>query len=166
MGKSKISDFGGQSIVKGDNGKFYREPDGLEVEYVEQAREPKRLQLKYTDILHWYFSRQLLYPKDNSLNGELYATGLKYQKLWYKACYTPKVTALLDKDHIPSDLDTTNTGVMDAQNKLWKTNKYISKYVPILYQVLIENLPAKRKIESFRRAMVILNDYWSNGVIE
>ena len=60
MGKAKISDYGGQDIVRGENGKFYRLPDYQEVEYVEQAKEPKRLEIKYKDILHWYYKKNLL----------------------------------------------------------------------------------------------------------
>ena len=159
--KAKISDYGGQTIRRGENGKYYREPDGLEVEIVEQAKEPKRLQLKYQDIFHWYFSRNLLCSFDSTMNAELYAIGLRYQNVWHRSCYNPRVTAVLDKDHIYSDISETNVNVLDAQTKLWRTNKAISKYVPMLYQVLIENVPAKRKVNKFKEGLNALNDYWS-----
>lgn len=158
--KAKISDFGGQDIIKGENGKLYRLPDYQEIEYVEQAKDPKRLELKYKDLLHWYFKQGALYPKDKELNETLYAVGYRYQDLYHRAGYVQKTTAVLMKDHIQADIEETLNTTGDCQTAILKANRELKNYVPIIIQVLIDNQPARKHITKFREGLQVLADHW------
>lgn len=158
--KAKISDFGGQEIIKGENGKLYRLPDYQEVEYVEQAKEPKRLELKYKDILHWYYKKNILYPKDRDLNDLMFAVGYKYQLLWISAGYNQRVTPVLVKDHIQADIQATLNFANDCQTQIMKANQALKKYKNIVVDVCIDNLPAKKKLNEFREGLQVLVELW------
>lgn len=158
--KAKISDFGGQEIIRGENGKFYRLPDYQEVEYVEQAKEPKRLEIKYKDILHWYYKKNLLYPKDKDLNDLMFTAGYKYQNLWHLAGYHQRMTAVLVKDHIQADIQATMNSVNDCQAEIKRANNSLKKYAPIIIDVLVDNLPAKKYMKDFREGLQVLVDLW------
>jgi len=158
--KAKISDFGGQDIVKGENGKLYRLPDYQEVEYVEQAKDPKRLELKYKDLLHWYFKQGILYPKDKDRNETLYVVGYRYQDLFHRAGYVQRTTALLLKDYIQADIEETRNNVGDCQTAILKANRVLKNYAPIMVKVLIDNLPARKDLNKLREGLQVLADYW------
>lgn len=160
MGKAKISDFGGQNIIRGENGKFYRLPDYEEVEYVEQAKEPKRLEIKYKDILHWYYKKNLLYPKDKDLNDLMFTAGIKYQNLWFMAGYNQRMTAVLVKDYIQADIQATMNSIGDCQSEIKRANKILKNYSPIMIDVLVDNLPAKKYMSRFREGLQVLVDLW------
>jgi len=159
--KVKISDFGAQQIERGENGKYYRAGDGLEVAYIEQAKEPKRLELVYKDLLHWYYKKNILYPKDKDINLDLYVCGIKYQQIYHKSHYQQKVTAVIEKDIIQSDLQDTLNAVNDAQTQLRDINRTLGDYHKIVMLVLIDNQPARKKLVKFREGLLTIRDYYN-----
>tara|TARA_R110000824_G_scaffold154547_2_gene326725 strand:+ start:932 stop:1426 length:495 start_codon:yes stop_codon:yes gene_type:complete len=159
--KIKTSDFGGQEIVRGENGKYYRAGDGLEVAYVEQAKEPKRMELVYKDLLHWYYKKNILYPRDKDINLDLYISGVRYQQLYHKSHYSQKTTAVIEKDVSPCDLQDTLNAVNDAQTQIRNINRCLGNYHKIVVYVLIDNQAARKKLIKLREGLLTLRDYFN-----
>ena len=90
----------------------------------------------------------------------MFTAGYKYQNLWHLAGYHQRMTAVLVKDHIQADIQATMNSVNDCQAEIKRANNSLKKYAPIIIDVLVDNLPAKKYMKDFREGLQVLVDLW------
>lgn len=161
---SKKSDFGGQEIIE-ISGKHYRLPDFeevyIEIPKVEKGEDAyKRVRRRHADIFDYYYNNHLLYPDNHDLNNDLYNAGLRLQQDIYYAGYYPRVTFDYVKEKIIGDSDKSAISKLGAQDRVKGALQKAGDYASIVYEVIVNNTPAKSHIKNFRKGLFRLCDYY------
>lgn len=160
----KKYDFGGQTIVE-INGQYYRLPDFeevvVEIPKVEKDEEAfKRVRKRHADIFEYYYNNHLLYPDNHNLNNDLYNAGLRIQQDIYYAGYYPSITFNYVKERIIGDSDKSLISKLGAQDRVRGALRKAGEYSSIIYEVIVNNHPAKSNIDKFRKGLFRLCDYY------
>jgi hypothetical protein len=161
---SNKSDLGGQQIVE-ISGRHYRLPDFeevvVEIPKVEKGEEAyKRVRKRHADIFEYYYNNHLLFPNNHNLNNDLYNAGLRLQQDIYYAGYYPKVTFDYVKEKIIGDSDKAAISKLGAQDRVRGALRKAGDYASIIYEVIVNNEPARSHISKFRKGLFRLCDYY------
>lgn len=161
---AKKSDHGAQEIIE-ISGKHYRLPDFeevvVEIPKIEKGEEAfKRVRRRHADIFDYYYNNHLLFPDNHNLNNDLYNAGLRLQQDIYYAGYYPKVTFDYVKEKIIGDKDKSVLSKLGAQDRVRGALRKVGNYASIVYEVIVNNEPARNNIKNFRKGLFRLCDYY------
>ena len=149
--KIKTIDYGAQELIKSGN-ILTRKVDGAKLRLV-LSLEGNRLEHEHKSVLENYYARDLLCKENKDLNNKRYWAGEKFEKIVNSAGIQQRVTASLKENLGGSSVEHFVTSNIDAYSEFHFIIKEIGNDWNILWQVIVNNKPAAKKIDNFRNAL-------------
>ena len=144
-------DLGSQELIRNEDNTLTRKVDGEKFRLAFYG-EDRHLEKVHNSVLENYYARGVLDIKDSELNSRRYWAGHKFEKLCHKAGLEPKITARLEEFIGGSKEDFVHRNI-DAHSEFHIIIKEIGKFWNILWQVIVANKPARKKMDELREAL-------------
>ena len=148
--KESIS-LGSQELIRNEDNTLTRKVDGEKFRFAFYG-EDRHLEKVYNSVLENYYSRGLLDIRDKEINSRRYWAGQRFEKVCHRAGLEPKITARLEEFIGGSKEDFVHLNI-DAHSEFHIIIKEIGKFWNILWQVIVANKPARKKMNELREAL-------------
>ena len=148
--KESIS-LGSQELIRNEDNTLTRKVDGEKFRFAFYG-EDRHLEKVYNSVLENYYSRGLLDIRDKEINSRRYWAGQRFEKVCHRAGLEPKITARLEEFIGGSKEDFVHRNI-DAHSEFHIIIKEIGKFWNILWQVIVANKPARKKMNELREAL-------------
>ena len=106
----------------------------------------------HNSVLENYYARGLLDIKDRELNSKRFWAGDRFEKLCHRSGLEPKITARLEEFIGGTKEDFVHRNI-DAHSEFHIIIKDIGKLWHILWDVIVANKPAKKRMDELREAL-------------
>ena len=151
--KSKIpDDFGAQQLIKTKDSKLVRQVDGEEF-FIAFTREGRHLEKAIKSILENYYVHNQLDPKDRDINSRRYLAGQKFEGLAHRSGMNQRITTRLAEVMIGGGNDDFLNDTIDFHSDLHQALKFCNNEWRIVWQVIVDNKPARKKMDQFREGL-------------
>ena len=159
--KKKIkapSDFGVQELVKTEDG-LIRKVDGSKLRIVF-ALDGRRLEHEHKSVLENYYARNLLDINNSENNSRRYWAGYKFDQISENAGIRQRVTASLKENLGQGSKEHSVVSSIDSYSEFHFIIKELGNHWHIIWQVIVENKPAKKQMDKLREALDRLVEYF------
>ena len=146
-------DLGGQELIRDDKSNtFVRKVDGSRLRLVAYGQD-RHLEKELKSVLDNYFARDLLdiYNKEN--NSKRYWAGRKYENKFESSNIRQRITSSLKENLGNSTKEEFIVQNFDANSEFRFIDKEIGNHSKILWYVIIEGNPAKKRMDELRSAL-------------
>lgn len=146
-------DLGGQELIRDDKtNTFIRKVDGSRLRLVSYGKD-RHLEKELKSVLENYFARDLLdiYNKEN--NSKRFWAGRKYEDKFESSNIRQRITSSLKENLGNSTKEEFMMQNFDAKSEFRFIDKEVGKFSSILWTVIIENNPAKKRMDELREAL-------------
>jgi hypothetical protein len=146
-------DIGGQELVRDDkNSLLIRKVDGTKFRFAFYGTD-RHLEKEHKSILDNYYSRNLLDIYNREHNSKRYWAGQRYEQKFESAGIRQKLTSSLKENLGNSTKEEFLVQNFDAKSEFRFIDKEMGKFSNILWYVIIEGNPAKKRINEFRESL-------------
>jgi len=146
-------DLGGQELIRDDKSNtFIRKVDGTRLRLVAYGTD-RHLEKEHKSVLDNYYARDLLDPFNKEHNSKRYWAGQGFEKVFNRAGIQQRITSSLKENlghGTKEDYAVNNLAALDEFRFI---NKELGKLSNILWLVIINNTPAKKRMDELREAL-------------
>ena len=157
--KVKQVDYGGQELIKTDQG-LIRKVDGAKLRLV-LAMDGRRLEHEHKSLLENYHARDLLDIYSKDLNNKRLWAGQKFEKIIHYAGIKQRITASLKEKLGNGSNEHFVASNIDSYSEFHFIIKEIGDEWNILWEVIVNNNPAKKRMDELRNALDKLIKYFN-----
>jgi len=146
-------DLGGQELIRDDKtNTFIRKVDRARLRLVAYGQD-RHLEKELNSVLQNYYLRDLLDVRDKNNNSLRYLAGSKYESMFENAGIRQKITSSLKENLGGSSKEEFLLNNLNAKSEFRFIDKEMGKHSKILWDVIIENKPAKKRMDELREAL-------------
>ena len=146
-------DLGGQELIRDDKSNtFVRKIDGSRWRLADYGND-RHLEKEHKSILDNYYARNLLDIHNREHNSKRYWAGQRYEQKFESAGIRQKLTASLKENLGNSTKEEFLVQNFDAKSEFRFIDKEIGNHSKILWYVIIEGNPAKKRMDELRSAL-------------
>jgi len=146
-------DLGAQALIRDDKSNtFVRKVDGERLRLVAYGQD-RHLEKEHKSVLENYFARDLLDIHNKENNSKRFWAGRKYEDKFESSNIRQRITASLKENLGNSTKEEFIIQNFDAQSDFRFVDKELGKLSKILWVVIIENNPAKKRMDELREAL-------------
>ena len=146
-------DLGAQTLIRDDKSNtFVRKVDGERLRLVAYGQD-RHLEKEHKSVLENYFARDLLDIHNKENNSKRFWAGRRYEDKFESSNIRQRITASLKENLGNSTKEEFIIQNFDAQSDFRFIDKELGKLSKILWVVIIENKPARKRIDELREAL-------------
>ena len=146
-------DLGGQELARDDkNSLLIRKVDGTKFRFAFYGTD-RHLEKEHKSILDNYYARNLLDIYNSENNSKRYWAGQRYEQKFESAGIRQKLTSSLKENLGNSTKEEFLVQNFDAKSEFRFIDKEMGKFSKILWYVIIESNPAKKRMDELRSAL-------------
>ena len=146
-------DLGGQELIRDDKSNtFVRKIDGSRWRLADYGND-RHLEKEHKSILDNYYARNLLDIYNSENNSKRYWAGQRYEQKFESAGIRQKLTSSLKENLGNSTKEEFLVQNFDAKSEFRFIDKEMGKFSKILWYVIIESNPAKKRMDELREAL-------------
>lgn len=146
-------DLGAQALIRDDKSNtFIRKVDGERLRLVAYGQD-RHLEKEHKSVLENYFARDLLDIHNKENNSKRFWAGRRYEDKFESSNIRQRITASLKENLGNSTKEEFIIQNFDAQSDFRFVDKELGKLSKILWVVIIENNPAKKRMDELREAL-------------
>jgi hypothetical protein len=146
-------DLGAQTLIRDDKSNtFVRKVDGERLRLVAYGQD-RHLEKEHKSVLENYFARDLLDIHNKENNSKRFWAGRRYEDKFESSNIRQRITASLKENLGNSTKEEFIIQNFDAQSDFRFIDKELGKLSKILWVVIIENKPARKRMDELREAL-------------
>jgi len=146
-------DLGAQTLIRDDKSNtFVRKVDGERLRLVAYGQD-RHLEKEHKSVLENYFARDLLDIHNKENNSKRFWAGRRYEDKFENSNIRQRITASLKENLGNSTKEEFIIQNFDAQSDFRFIDKELGKLSKILWVVIIENKPARKRMDELREAL-------------
>ena len=146
-------DLGGQELARDDkNSLLIRKVDGTKFRFAFYGTD-RHLEKEHKSILDNYYARNLLDIYNSENNSKRYWAGQRYEQKFESAGIRQKLTSSLKEKIGNSTKEEYIVESLTALSDFRFIDKELGNHSKILWHVIIEGNPAKKRMDEFRSAL-------------
>ena len=146
-------DLGGQELIRDDKSNtFVRTIDGSRWRLADYGKE-RHLEKEYKSILDNYYARNLLDIYSREHNSKRYWAGQRYEQKFESAGIRQKLTSSLKENLGHGTKEEYIVESLTALSDFRFIDKELGNHSKILWYVIIQGNPAKKRMDELRSAL-------------
>lgn len=146
-------DLGGQELIRDDKSNtFIRKIDGSRWRLADYGND-RHLEKEFKSVLDNYYARNLLDIYNRENNSKRYWAAQRYEQKFESAGIRQKLTSSLKENLGNGTTEEYFVESLTALSDFRFIDKELGNHSKILWYVIIEGNPAKKRMDEFRNAL-------------